>query len=347
MHARDTDKSMPKTFLSIKQELPGIILGTAATAVTELLIFHPVDTIAKRLMNNKTQLPRKLSEANKVIFPDLHDKSLLTRYRSLFPGLGCGVLYKVSTRVVKFGGQPLVGERLERAFEKNFGNVLGEKKSRIGAHAIAGSAMGAAEVAFLPLDAIKIKQQSGVYKGESAWQILRSCKFDLYKGAGVTVLRNIPGSFTLFGASAFVKENVFKVKDYKNLTIPQKVVVATTGVAASIIVTHPLDVIKTRIQAAKIPKTGVQIAREIFWEKGVQEFSKGLGTKLMSAGPKVVFTFLLAPEVIKLTNTALTKISNYKGSFFKRSNLPLPPANTALEVGQIEDATKANRPANK
>jgi hypothetical protein len=31
------------------------ILGSASSGILELLVFHPVDTVAKRLMNNSTQ----------------------------------------------------------------------------------------------------------------------------------------------------------------------------------------------------------------------------------------------------------------------------------------------------
>ena len=35
-----------------------------------------------------------------------------------------------------------------------------------------------------------------------------------YRGAGVTVARNAPGSFAIFGGISFVKENVFALKDH-------------------------------------------------------------------------------------------------------------------------------------
>lgn len=40
-------------------------LGSASSGILELLIFHPVDTVAKRLMSNQTKATGNLSQ---VIF---------------------------------------------------------------------------------------------------------------------------------------------------------------------------------------------------------------------------------------------------------------------------------------
>ncbi len=69
------------------------ILGSGSAGIAELAIFHPVDTIAKRLMSNEGKIsPGKL---NHVIFKDKATASIGTKFRSLFPGLGYAAGYKV------------------------------------------------------------------------------------------------------------------------------------------------------------------------------------------------------------------------------------------------------------
>ncbi|ETI54777.1 hypothetical protein F443_02476 [Phytophthora nicotianae P1569] len=63
------------------------LLGSTCSGLCELMIFHPVDTIAKRLMTNKEPM-HGMAGLNKVIFRDAYEKPVFARYRSLFPGLG-------------------------------------------------------------------------------------------------------------------------------------------------------------------------------------------------------------------------------------------------------------------
>lgn len=69
------------------------ILGSGSAGIAELAIFHPVDTIAKRLMSNEGKIdPSKL---NKVIFKDKANATVAKKFTSLFPGLGYAAGYKV------------------------------------------------------------------------------------------------------------------------------------------------------------------------------------------------------------------------------------------------------------
>jgi hypothetical protein len=122
-------------------------------------------------MNNKTTLP-----LNDVIFKHAADAPLFTKYKSLFPGIGFAAGYKVLQRIYKFGGQPIVSDYLNshpdisQAFTQTFGEKYG--KSLISA--CAGSIIGIGEVALLPLDALKIKVQTGTV-----------VTFDLIKSEGI------------------------------------------------------------------------------------------------------------------------------------------------------------------
>lgn len=61
-------------------------------------------------------------------------------------------------------------------------------------------------------------------------------------------MRNAPGSFALFGGSAFTKEKILHKDPKEKLSFFNYFLCSTVGAFASIVTTNPLDVVKTRIQ---------------------------------------------------------------------------------------------------
>lgn len=84
----------------------------------------------------------------------------MTKYASLFPGIGFGAAYKVLQRIYKFGGQPFVRDFLQTHYSTNFKNTFGENNYKTIIYATAGSIMGVGEIMLLPLDVLKIKAQT-------------------------------------------------------------------------------------------------------------------------------------------------------------------------------------------
>lgn len=66
------------------------------------------------------------------------------------------------------------------------------------------------------------------------------------------------------------------------------------------IVSAPLDVVKTRIQNRNFenPESGVRIITNMLKNEGPTSFFKGLTPKLLMTGPKLVFSFWLAQTLI-------------------------------------------------
>ena len=122
----------------------------------------------------------------------------------------------------------------------------------------------------------------------------------LYRGAGWTAARNAPGSFALFGGSAAAKQWWYKLEDYNRATWGQNFVASIAGAAASLLVSAPLDVVKTRIQNRnfEIKESGFSIVGRMAREEGFTSFFKGLTPKLLMTGPKLVFSFWLAQTLI-------------------------------------------------
>ncbi|KAI9359742.1 mitochondrial carrier domain-containing protein [Pilaira anomala] len=283
--------------------------GSASSGILELIIFHPVDTVAKRLMSNQNKLwisGRPFAEnkaaVNQVVFKEAANATFMKKYASLFPGVGFAAGYKVAQRVYKFGGQPFVRDYLNSKHRDLFVGTFGEKTGKTMMHATAGSIVGIGEIALLPLDVLKIKRQTNpeAFRGRGFITIVKDEGMGLYRGAGWTAARNAPGSFALFGGSAFVKEYIFSLEDYNKATFFQNFCSSIGGAVASITVAAPLDVVKTRIQNRNFenPESGLKIIKDLIKNEGFGGFFKGLTPKILVVGPKLIFSFTVAQQLI-------------------------------------------------
>jgi hypothetical protein len=277
------------------------VLGSGSAGIAELAVFHPVDTIAKRLMSNQTRVSG-LSELNNVIFKDKANASAGRKFFSLFPGLGYAAGYKVLQRIYKYGGQPVARDYLAQHYGKDFESAFGKKTGKAIMHSTAGSLIGIGEIVLLPLDVLKIKRQTNpeAFRGRGVVKIIADEGFSLYRGWGWTAARNAPGSFALFGGSAFAKEYLFHLQDYNKASWFQNFIASIAGASASLVVSAPLDVIKTRIQNRNFenPESGFRILSNMARNEGFGSFFKGLTPKLLMTGPKLVFSFWLAQTLI-------------------------------------------------
>ncbi|MCJ1447040.1 MAG: hypothetical protein MMC23_007549 [Stictis urceolatum] len=277
------------------------LLGSGSSGIAELAIFHPVDTIAKRLMSNQTKIGKEIT-LNEVIFKQYAHEGAGRKFTSLFPGLGYAAGYKVLQRIYKYGGQPFVRDYLALHHGDKFDNAFGKGTGKAIMHATAGSLIGIGEIVLLPLDVLKIKRQTNPesFRGRGVFRIVADEGMGLYRGAGWTAARNAPGSFALFGGSAFAKEYLYKLTDYNAATWGQNFGASIAGASASLIVSAPLDVIKTRIQNRNFenPESGFKIVSNMMKNEGFTSFFKGLTPKLLMTGPKLVFSFWLAQTLI-------------------------------------------------
>ncbi|CCU82413.1 unnamed protein product [Blumeria hordei] len=286
------------------------LLGSGSAGIAELAVFHPVDTIAKRLMSNQSRIS-SVSQLNGVIFVDKSSVSARQKFFSLFPGLGYAAGYKILQRIYKYGGQPFVRDYLNKNHGSTFEATFGQKTGKAMIASCAGSIIGIGEVVLLPLDVLKIKRQTNpeAFRGRGLVRIITDEGFGLYRGWQWTVARNAPGSFALFGGSAFAKGYLFGLSDYNQASWHQNFVASIAGASASLLVSAPLDVIKTRIQNRNFdkPEGGFLIVKNMMKNEGIPSFFKGLVPKLLMTGPKLVFSFWLAQTLIPAFDIALSK----------------------------------------
>lgn len=293
------------------------LIGSATAGVAELAIFHPVDTVAKRLMANETQvvvsgnLGLTVTNLNHTIFKEAAAKpGVVHKIGSLFPGIGFGAAYKILQRVYKFGGQPVVRDWMHRNYGQQYENAFGPKLGKTISSATAGSLIGIGEVALLPLDALKVKAQTSPeqLRGRGVYDIFSKEGMGLYRGAGWTMARNAPGSFALFGGNALAK-SFMNISESQRATWTQDAIASCCGAVASITVAAPLDVIKTRIQSRPFdsPESGVRIISNLVRNEGFGAFLKGLTPKILVVGPKLVFSFTVAQHMIAYLSNSLEK----------------------------------------
>lgn len=281
------------------------VLGSGTSGIAELMIFHPVDTIAKRLMSNKAKV--SMATLQPILFRDYATAPLGKKFLSLFPGLGYAAGYKVAQRIYKFGGQPWFNDIITRNYKNGFTRAFGERNGKLMMQATAGSLTGIGEVVLLPLDVLKIKRQTNpeAFRGRGFLRIFAEEGKTLYRGWGWTMARNAPGSFSLFGASAFTKDYVLGVKDYSQATWSQNFVASIAGAVASIAVAAPLDTVKTRIQNANFENkvSGVKVIKDLIKDESAGALFKGLTPKILVVGPKLIFSYTLAQSLIPLFAT--------------------------------------------
>ncbi|KAG9742600.1 hypothetical protein KCU73_g8625, partial [Aureobasidium melanogenum] len=291
-----------------KESTAARVLGAGSAGIAELAVFHPVDTIAKRLMSNQGKISG-MTQFNAVIFKDKAAAPFGTRFFSLFPGLGYAAAYKIMQRVYKYGGQPFMRDYLAKNHCDLFDSTFGKRNGKAIMHATAGSLIGIGEIVILPLDVLKIKRQTNpeAFRGRGLFRIIADEGFGLYRGWGWTAARNAPGSFALFGGSAAAKEYFFKLSDYNSATWFQNFIASIAGASASLIVSAPLDVVKTRIQNRNFEakESGFRIISNMAKHEGMTAFFKGLTPKLLMTGPKLVFSFWLAQTLIPAFNKVL------------------------------------------
>ena len=283
------------------------LLGSSVSGVFEIGLFHPVDTIAKRLMNNRSNV--NTSNLKKTIFREHHNKGWIRGIPTLYPGLGFATSYKITQRIYKYTGQNTLKNYFLNNHLSTFEKSFGKDNGKIMISAVSGSLIGIGEIALLPLDILKIKSQVNpeALSNKGIVDLVKKERFNLYAGWRWTALRNAPGSFTLFGASTFFKSKIFGLEINDKASLYQHFITSSLASTACIIVSSPMDVIKTRIQAQEFGKaeSGFKIIKDMVKHEGPGSFFKGVIPKVGTIGPKLTFSFTIAQYLIDYFNEIL------------------------------------------
>lgn len=284
------------------------LIGASTSGVLEIAIFHPIDTIAKRLMTNRAGIwtaersfMQGMRAAHSIVLRDAATSSVGRQFLSLYPGIGFGAVYKVLQRTYKFAGQPIARNIMRKKYGTSFYDKFGKKTGGDLINAVSGSLIGLGEVILMPLDTLKIKAQTNPesLKGKSLYTIFIKEGPSLYRGWRWTASRNMPGSFLLFGVNSFIYTRVFGTDGPKSSPLHAILVASACGAVASIVCTNPLDVIKTRIQNRDFndPRSGGKLVSDLLRDEGPHAFFKGVTPKTLLIGPKLIFSFFVAQAI--------------------------------------------------
>lgn len=306
-----TAAAVPKAERSFSDRFFRSHAGAATAAgILEIAFFHPFDTTAKRLMANKGSIMRgsvgeTAANLNQIVFKKHAHDSVVRKIMYLYPGSLYAVVYKVFQRVYKFAGQPFVRDFLSSNYRRSFTRWFG-KADKVMEDATAGCLIGLGEVFLLPLDRLKVLSQTNEHAMRNGLlPLLRQEGVrGMYTGTVVTMCRNAPGSFCLFGGTAFTKGYIFGLSDYRNATFFQNMCASTVGACLSIAVSNPMDVVKTRVQhqTEGERRNAVATATAMLREEGVTSFFKGLTPKIIASAPKLIFAYTMTEYFFKLMN---------------------------------------------
>lgn len=128
----------------------------------------------------------------------------------------------------------------------------------------------------------------------------------LYRGTGLTLLRDCPGSVAYYGGYEYFKW-LFQ-GDSKELSVPATLTAGGLAGICNWLVSVPPDVLKTRLQSSepgRYPGGGMQIMREMVMKEGIGSLYKGIAPVMLRAFPANAACFLGYETVVKLLDRVM------------------------------------------
>jgi solute carrier family 25 phosphate transporter 23/24/25/41 len=177
----------------------------------------------------------------------------------------------------------------------------------------AGAVAGVtARTAVAPIDRVKILIQTNSVVGNSKnyTNIFQTTRHivqtegikNFWKGNGLNCLRVMPHTAIQFTAYDFYKNLL--VPEDENINVRKRLLAGTfAGITAGSI-THPIDVVRVRLQTQPGISTIPEAFRHVFAENGLRSFYKGYFPAMASLGPFIAINFATFDSV----KTAVSKL---------------------------------------
>ena len=279
---------------------PGAVLDCAAGCVggtVSTLICHPLDTIRIR------QQSGQFCSISECFKSSRRNEGALGLYKGLFPPLFGASLQNAGS----FGMKAVTLDFLKDKDDKSGQDSVFKSDQPNFKHLMIASASSGftSGVILTPIELLKIRQQLPQRGSDSAklWPLTRdivrnSGCLSIFRGLSATLVREVPATVVYFGTYDHSKKYLQGVLP-QDSAFSKWAAILTAGSLAGIdswVITYPIDVIKTKIQAEpslrwKDRVSCVQMWRRLLKESGSGVFMRGFGATLLRAVPANALIF--------------------------------------------------------
>lgn len=282
-------------------------LSAASSTMIQTTGTHVLDTISKRLQNNKNV---HLSLTNpKAFFNHAYSIIYPTKTSSIWDGYKAALTYRVIACTVTLGSQPLVQTFLTKKYGNEISQWTGNTYKSTATHMISGAIFGVMEVAFLPLDRWKLLRQ--INNTTPFFDLVQQQRTKLYVGSSITCVRNIKAFSAWFGVSDIVNQYFSHNGQPGPTPFYQRIITSSAGAIVATVISNPADVIKTikqtqsdRLHGQK-PDSSMRIFSQVWKENGIKGLGRGMWPRLGSIVPRLTFLKALSEELSPVINKAL------------------------------------------
>lgn len=300
------------------------LLAGGTAGLMEALVCHPLDTIKVRMQLSKSGRGVKGAKSRGFIATG----AMIVKKESplgLYKGLGAvvtGIVPKMAIRFASF-------ERYKAWFTPVNGSTSGPGIFTAGL--LAGVTEAVAVVG--PMEVVKIRLQAQHHSmsdpmdvpkyrnaGHALLVILREEGVKtLYRGVGLTALRQATNQAANFTAYTYLKRALFTYQpQYEGKDLPswQTGIIGLISGACGPFTNAPIDTIKTRIQrASALPgetawSRVTTVAGSMFKEEGVRAFYKGITPRVARVAPGQAVVFAVYEKVKRWIDTVKSEINN-------------------------------------
>lgn len=307
MHSHNSSDSKDRP------QFPPYFFASSISATIESMLFHPLDTVAKRLQHNPVRIsiysPQFSTQLKQAVLPNAN--TLRAAFVSLYQGIFVGIAYRILQRNIMFVGQPAANYILNKksgpAIEHYFGPTL--RGPLIAS--LAGWMTCIMEMPALFLDTVKVRMQNKHLDFMPAFK-----SGNLLDSMGITVTRNMIAATSLFGGAAFVRQ-MYGLNNPNDATLKQEWIASSFGATLATTLNNWADTIKTRVQSNNDGKSYKEIGSLIWKQEGVRGlFFRGLVPRLITVAPRTAFAMTAVNQIVKKVNAA-----SEQGMFSRRKTL--------------------------
>jgi len=190
-------------------------------------------------------------------------------------------------------------EERERQAEEAMFKSMVELQKTMTSLACGGAAGAIARTTVAPLDRIKILMQTAHLKGTqdkygSILGTMRSVIMEegilsLWRGNLTNCVRVVPHTATQF--VSYDKYKSMLLKDGEQMTVPTRLMSGALAGMTAATVTHPMDVVRIRLQTQPELKGVRDAIRSVHAENGLRSFYKGYTPAMLSLSPFIAINF--------------------------------------------------------